>query len=234
MQDMHPCVSFCPKQFHPPALTPGFVTLEYIHSIQNTPCLLPQPPSISVTEISWQGCPFLIPHAQHSPPALQSAHWVCCSAWCLTERPLGATSGGNMEPGSTRAGRGGSPQQGSSFPEVPTSLQLKCQQWAKSFQWTVKQHLHTTKLLPCFQIKSLHLFTEETAYLSMKVNWSGNSSWYFQICQYASMSANMLGKNKQYWQFLHAKIWHTKRKAAAKKTLNRHYKKDNKIEMCQA
>lgn len=134
-----------------------------------------------------------------------------------------------------RAGQGGSPQQGSSFPEVPTSLQLKCQQWVKSFQWTVKQHLHnkTAALFPNQKLASLYRGNCVPKHESQLI-------WKFilvfsnlPVCQY-SMSANMLDKNKQYWQFLHAKNWHTKRKAAAKKLLNRCYTKDNKIEMYQA
>lgn len=66
------------------SITSGFVTLEYIPSTWNTPCLLPQP--LCVAEISGQGCPFLLPHAQHSAAALQSAHWVCWPAWSFTER----------------------------------------------------------------------------------------------------------------------------------------------------
>lgn len=104
-----------------------------------------------MAEISWQGCPFLTPHAQHSPSAPQSTHWVCYSAQCPTERPPGAISGRNVESqGAPVLGEEDHHSREAPSQRCPLLCMLKCQQWVKSFQWTVKQHLHnkTAALFP--------------------------------------------------------------------------------------
>lgn len=103
--------------------------LEHTHSTPNTPCLLPETPAPL-------SCPFLPSCAQHSPSALPkySSHSL---PYVMPHRQIpGVTSRRADKPQGAPVLGMKDHRYGSSFPEAATSPQLKCQQWAKSFQWT--------------------------------------------------------------------------------------------------
>lgn len=72
----------------------------------------------------------------------------------------------------------------------------------------------------------------EIAYLSVKVNWSGNSSWYFQICQYASCLQICLKRNTD--SSYRQKFNISKEKQQQEELWIGIIKKDNKKEMYQS
>lgn len=161
LQDRHPCVFFCTfEQVHPSALhrvsSPWF---------WNTPAALRTRLVCShghqlpwwQRSLDW-AAPSFPPHAQRSPSVLPN----CSSGLlpCLTPHGQipGATGGRAAKPpGAPALGAEENPS-GSSLLEVPTWPQLKCHQGARSFQRTVKQHLHdkTAALFPNQKLASLY------------------------------------------------------------------------------
>lgn len=151
MQDGHPCVSFCPKQFHSSAhqvLSPWNTSIAFkTHLDASTTTVSPGGRDL-LTRLPLLNSP--CPAQPHNPPKCSLGLLLCRMPH--RETPLEQPARGRW---SISAGWGGSPQQGSTFPEVPTSLQLKYQQWVKSFQWTVK-HNKTAALFPNQKLASLY------------------------------------------------------------------------------
>lgn len=151
MQDRHPCVSFCPKQFHSSAhqvLSPWNTSIAF----KNTPWCFHNHRLSRWQRSPYKAAPSELPMPSTAPQPSKVLTGFAALQDAPPRDPPGATSEGRW---SISAGWGGSPQQGSTFPEVPTSLQLKYQQWVKSFQWTVK-HNKTAALFPNQKLASLY------------------------------------------------------------------------------
>lgn len=171
-----------------------------------------------------RAAPFLPPHAQHSPLALRKHSLHSLPYLMPTDRPTpwSDRQEGWQAAGSTNAGHEGPPPwqllpRGAHF----TAVEVPAMGKEFSMDWS---SIYTTKLLPCFQTKRSHL-RMEIVYLSIKFNWSGNSSWCFQICQYASCLQRCLERNMQKFNI-------SKEKQQQDKLWMGIIKKDNKKKKC--